>query len=250
MRSIRIEIGRSIHGEPVYLTDKELAYHVEVEGLSGGGKSFFLEYLSRCFTRHQIGYSVITPHREYYDHMLNWLVVRDYKHKIHLFDPSYPHKVVGLDFFWSEYAKKLNDEIDFTTESQLRSQAEDLVRETMRVFGFSNANDFGNIEKRLRHLFYTILERRLSILALKYFIHYSKYVDERKAIIKEIRSESVKDAMEDYYKTSKLEFDRTMSSTLNKLQRFEHPHLQRVIRKAPTLFMSTRLQSGQQQRKI
>jgi hypothetical protein len=229
MRDIKIEIGRSTYGEPVYFTNKELAYHVEIEGLSGGGKSFFLEHLSRCFIKQLIGFLTITPHREYIDHILNWLTVRQYKKKINLFDPSYPHKVAGLDFFWSEYVQNIGEEIDRTTEAQLKSQAEDLVRETMRVFGFSNANDFGNIERRLRNLFYTFLERKLPITYLKYFIHYSKHVEERKEIISLIKSESVREAMEDYYQTSKVEFDRTMSPTLNKLQRFEHPQLQRVM---------------------
>ena len=58
--------------------------------------------------------------------MLNWLVVKDYKRKVNIFDPSYPHKVVGLDFFWSDYAQGIQDEMDRTTEAQLKSQAEDL----------------------------------------------------------------------------------------------------------------------------
>lgn len=230
MRDIKIEIGRSIHGGPIYLTDKELAYHVEVEGLSGGGKSFFLEHLSRCFIRHQIGFFTITPHREYYDHMLNWLAVKQYKGKLHLFDPSHDQKIVGLDFFWSEYVGLIDEPLTRNTESQLKSQAEDLVRDTMRVFGFSNSNEFGNIERRLKSLFYTLLERKLPITALKYFIHHSKHIEERNELIRFIRSESVREAMEDYYhKTTKIEFDRTISPTLNKLQRFEHPHFQRVM---------------------
>jgi DNA helicase HerA-like ATPase len=231
MMPLSIEIGRSITGTPVYLTDRELGSHVEVEGLSGSGKSFFLEWLSRCFVKQQKGFFTITPHREYYDNMLNWLVVKGYEREVNLFDPTYEKKVVGLDFFWSQYAKLIKDEepLNRTIEAQLNSQAEDLIRETMRVFGFSNSNDFGNIERRLRNLFYTLLERRLSITALRYFTHASKHVEERNQIIKKIKSEIVREAMEDYFHTSKAQFDRTVSSTLNKLQRFEHVQFQRVM---------------------
>ena len=88
MTDIRIPVGKSLDGGWVYLTSTELATHIEVVGLSGSGKSFFIEHLSKCFIKSRIGFFTITPHREYYDHMINWLVTTGYKRKTHLLSLS------------------------------------------------------------------------------------------------------------------------------------------------------------------
>lgn len=220
-----IKIGTDLSGNDVYFTYDDVSSHVEVVGNSGSGKSYWLEWVSRCLIKRDIGYTAATPHREYEDHMLNWLVESGYTRKLNIFDPSYPHKVVGLDFFWSNHTEPITRDI----EAAIRSQAEDLVRETLRCFGWSNSNDFGNIERRLRSLFYTLLERRLSITSLSHFTNFEKHKTQRDQIIKEIQSQAMKEAMEGFYKTAKTQFEQEMRSTINKIQRYEHPMFQRVM---------------------
>jgi hypothetical protein len=85
----------------------------------------------------------------------------------------------------------------------------------------------GNIERLLRSFFYTLIDLELSICDLKYFLHWS-YAKERESLIKKISSDEIGAELTDLY-SSKIEFERKISPTKNKLQRFIHPQMKRIM---------------------
>jgi hypothetical protein len=158
---MKIEIGRSVNGGPVYLTEADFLTHLHVQGLSRSGKSFWLLYLIRELIRWRKSFCLLDPHGSLYRDVLAHIVAYSIGRPVVLFDPSYEQRIVGFNPFITEY----------TDEARKMTKAERLGQQLMKVFGLENSDQFGNIERLLRALFFVLLDRELSICDLKYFLY-------------------------------------------------------------------------------
>jgi type IV secretory pathway TraG/TraD family ATPase VirD4 len=217
MRDFRIEIGRRVDGGGVYLTPADLLTHLHILGLSRSGKSMWLLLLIIILLKLRKPLLMIDPHGDLYRKILAWIVAMELKREIILFDPSYEARIVGFNPFQSYYAD----------EGRKMTKAERLSQQLLRIFGMESSDQFGNIERLLRSLFFAILDLGLSICDLKYFIYW-QYEDKRLALINRLSSELIKADLTDLYST-KAEFERKIASTRNKLQRFTHPQMRRIM---------------------
>lgn len=217
MRDFRIEVGRKVEGGGVYLAPADLLTHLHILGLSRSGKSMWLFWLIQQLIRLGKPMVVIDPHASLYKDLLNYVVGRLIGKPLVLFDPSYEARIVGFNPFQTSYAD----------EGRKMTKAERLSQQLLRVFGMDNSDQFGNIERLLRSLFFAILDLSLSICDLKYFIYW-QYEADRLELISQIHSELIKADLMDLY-SSKSEFERKIGSTKNKLQRFIHPQMRRII---------------------
>lgn len=214
---MRLHIG-SCNGQPVYLEKGDLESHIHCMGLSRSGKSKLILYLQMQLIRKQKAFLYLDGHGSGYRDVLGWLVAYCYRQPLVLFNPSFNKRIVGLNFFMTLYRD----------EARIMTKAERLSQQLMKVFGLENSDQFGNIERILRALFYAILYLELSICDLRYFLYW-EFKKERDSFILRINSPEIKAELTDLYST-KVEFDRKISSTKNKLQRFTfHPQMKRVM---------------------
>ena len=214
---MKIEIGRNIKGGGVYLAPGDFITHLHILGLSRSGKSMWLLYLIQELLKQRKPMLVIDPHGNLYRDILNHIVSRCIGRPVVLFDPSYESRIVGFNPFQTTY----------TDEGRKMTKAERLSQQLMHVFGMENTDQFGNIERLLRSLFYTVLDRQLCISDLRYFLYWS-FEKERRPIIEAVSSAEVKAELRDLF-ASEREFERKIGSTKNKLQRFTHPQMRRIM---------------------
>jgi type IV secretory system conjugative DNA transfer VirD4/TraG family protein len=214
---MRIEVGRNVKGGGVYLTPKEFESHLHVIGLTRSGKSMWLLDLVLKLLKLGKSLIVIDPHWKLVNFILNYLVCHSIGRPVTVFDPSYEKRIVGFNPFQTPY----------TDEARKMTKAERLSPQLMHVFGMENTDQYGNIEKYLRAIFFTILDRNLSIADLDCFLHWS-LKDKRRPIIEAVSSLEIKAELKDLY-SSKTEFDRKIGSTKNKLQRFTHRQMKKIM---------------------
>jgi type IV secretory pathway TraG/TraD family ATPase VirD4 len=214
---MKIEIGRNVKGGGVYLVPADFITHLHILGLTRSGKSMWLYHLITTLLKLRKPMLVLDPHGDLYRKILALTIATNLRREIVLFDPSYESKIVGFNPFQTSY----------TDEGRKMTKAERLSQQLMRVFGMENTDQFGNIERLLRALFYAILDLQLSICDLRYFLYW-EYEKERKAMIERISSEQIKADLRELY-SSKAEFEKKIGSTKNKLQRFTHPQMRRIM---------------------
>jgi hypothetical protein len=210
---MHIHIGNNVReGGHVYLTSKELATHVHGIGLSQNGKSRLIQYIAQQLIKAGKAFALIDPHFTLYRDLLAWIVTMRYARPIVLFNPSYLKRIVGFNPVISVY----------TDEARLMTKAERLVTSVLRIWRAENPNHFSNIERWLRCIFYVILEQQLSIGAIRYFVYWHQK-PERDKLIAQVKSESIKDQLRDFYSVPEWKFKQDIESTRNKVQKFIHP---------------------------
>ena len=213
---MRLHIG-SCNGQQVYLEERDLLSHIHCMGLSRSGKSKLILYLKMQLIRKLKALLYMDGHGSGYMDVLGWLVAYCYRQPLVLFNPSYNKRIVGFNPFLTPYRD----------EARIMTKAERLSQQLMKVFGLENSDQFGNIERILRALFYAILYLELSICDLRYFLYW-EFKSKRDFLIERINSPEIKAELIDLY-SSKVEFDRKIASTKNKLQRFTHPQMKRIM---------------------
>lgn len=215
---VQLHIGRNLEeGGNVYLKGKDLITHVHGMGLSRSGKSMLMLYILQQLVRQRKPFCLIDPHGSLYRDFLGWLVAHNYRQPITLFNPSYESWIVGFNPFLTQYED----------EARIMTKAERLSQQLLRVFGLENSDQFGNIERWLRAFFYTVLDWDLSISDLKYLLYW-EFEKERRGLIEMVSSEIIRADLKELY-SSKTEFEKKINSTKNKLQRFTHPQMRRIM---------------------
>lgn len=214
---MKLLIGYS-QGLPVYLTDKELRTHLHGIGLSQQGKSKLIQFLVSQLIKAGKPFCLIDPHYTLYNDILTWIAVNGYSRPIVLFNPSYSKRIVGFNPFISPHQDI----------ARLMTKAERLVSSVLRIWGAQNPNSYSNIERWMRCIFYVILEQQLSIGEIRHFIYWH-HKEEREALIDKLKSFDIKDQLTDFYKVADWKFRQDIESTRNKLQKFIHPQMQRIM---------------------
>ncbi|MGA9770443.1 MAG: hypothetical protein WBV94_15495 [Blastocatellia bacterium] len=145
-----IHIGRNVRdGGKVYLKPQDLITHVHGQGLSRSGKSRLIQHIVQQLVKQGKAFAMFDRHGSLHCDVLSWLVAMNYQRPIVLFNPSYIKRIVGFNPFVSDY----------TDEARLMTKAERLVSSTLRIWGAENPNQFSNIERWLRCIYYAILEQ-------------------------------------------------------------------------------------------
>ena len=216
---VRLHIGRNLkEGGQVYLASQDLITHIHGQGLTRQGKSKLIQYICYQLIKQGKQFCLVDPHGSLFRDLLTWLAVRQYSRPIVLFNPSYLPRIVGFNPFISSY----------TDEARLMTKAERLVSSVLRIWGAENPNQFSNIERWLRCIFYVILEQQLSIGHIRHFIYWHQKA-ERDRLITQIKSESIKDQLRDFYGVPEWKFKQDIESSRNKLQKFIHPQMRRIM---------------------
>ena len=227
---MNIPIGRTHHDNPIAeisagrLINQQVSLtkddhpHADVSGLSMSGKSTFLLWICMQLIKYRKTFCLIDPHGELYRKLLAYLCLINTSMPVHLFDPSYEEKIVGFNSFLSPYED----------EARLMTKARRMCTATLRVFGLGSLDYFGNLERWLTSIYYTMLELKLTVNSLDVFLYWDRK-EERDKLISRLRSQTVKNDLREFYSVSRQEFKKDLQSTRNKLQRFTHQQAKRIM---------------------
>ena len=131
---------------------------MHVVGVSGTGKSYFLEHMIRQDIENGAGVCVIDPHGELYQNLVNWLSEQEIERfrTIHLINPS--------DTNWS---LAFNPLAAGDSDPTVRVGA--MVNACIKVWGNEGLEKTPRLAKCLRLVFYALAANKLSIAEAKTF---------------------------------------------------------------------------------
>lgn len=204
-----IFIGFDANKKKIYLIpeDRE-ATHMHVIGSSGSGKSKFLEWMIREDIKKGRGLCLIDPHGTLYEDIVKWggyqwLTDRE----IILLNPSSGNHVVGFNPF-------------VKTGGDIAVQVDYQITATIRAWGLEGTDETPTLERWLRCIFQTLIEKNLTITAARYLIDY--FEDEVRQHLTENLSQELISAEWKELSESKTprQFRDEILSTKNKLFRF------------------------------
>lgn len=217
---MKLNIGTTLDGLPLYLRSSDFATHVHGIGKSQRGKSRLIAYIVRELVKAGEGVCLIDPHGTLYDMVVNWLAYIDPRlNEIILFNPSYTEKVVGFNPFRLDDAK---------TEERIMTKADRMLEATLRVWGITDTSNAPRLERWLRCLFYIVIEQDCSLEIARYF-RGSQHAEVRTRIIQQTKSAFIREEWE-HLVNSRGGLETQLESTMNKLFKLlVHPTVRRIM---------------------
>jgi hypothetical protein len=159
-----ILIGHTDEGEPIELTEQDLATHVHGIGASRFGKSKWLEWFARENILAGQGFCLIDPEGTAYNNLVEWLAYIDAPPiEVILFNPSYPGRVVGFNPF-----RRRKEEVGV--------QAERMLSATLKAWGQDNPNQTPELERWLRGVYHALLNSGYSLPFARYLVSWDEKV--------------------------------------------------------------------------
>jgi hypothetical protein len=158
-RSLHLGLGSG--GDALFLDPEHRKTHMHVLGVSGKGKSYFLEYLIRQDIRNGDGLCLIDPHGTLYHKVVAWcsehpeLVSWD---KLVLFDASAP----GWTFGFNPLRFGEGADIAFSVDSMVSAFAQ--------VWGGEDTNSTPLLKRVLRSLLHALVENDLTLREADYLL--------------------------------------------------------------------------------
>ena len=224
MRGIKLGkglvLGNTADGRKIYLSPKQRSLHMQVIGASGRGKSKFIEGMIRQDIINNNGLCLIDPHGYLYNDLVDWCAAKGMldkgKKKIILFDPSEPDWTFGYNPLPSDM-------------NNLAFYVDEMVRATVKVWGMKNVDETPRMAKWLNNIYYTLAEKKLSLLEAKYLIT-AEHIAVRKELTEDLKEDVIRNAWRDLNKKKAIPFEDKMESSENKLNRFIiNPAIKNII---------------------
>jgi hypothetical protein len=172
-----LHLGLGSGGDALFLDAEHRKTHMHVLGVSGKGKSYFLEYLIRQDIRNGDGLCLIDPHGTLYHKIVAWcsehpeLVSWD---RLVLFDASAP----GWTFGFNPLRFGEGADISFSVDSMVSAFAQ--------VWGGEDTNSTPLLKRVLRSLLHALVENGLTLREAEYLLTvceefgpFRKYITER-----------------------------------------------------------------------
>lgn len=120
---------------PIRLNSEARATHMHVLGISGTGKTSFLEHMVRQDILAGHGVTIIDPHGGFYDNTVNWILSKEL-HKertIHLLNPSDTEHTFGFNPLSVNNGSSLNYRVDAMVDAIVRAWGGGSLSETPRL---------------------------------------------------------------------------------------------------------------------
>lgn len=155
----RTFLGFDKDGERIFIDEETRSWHMHVIGATGTGKSKFLEWMIRGDIRDGCGLCLIDPHGDLYDEILRWCAYENLlsSRDIILFNPSSGDYVTGFNPFSQG-------------EGEIDAQVNRRIQVTLKAWGMERSDNTPTLERWLRCIYWTLIERRLSIVEAQYLI--------------------------------------------------------------------------------
>jgi len=202
-------IGFDANGKKIFSTPEDRAStHMHVIGSSGSGKSKFLEWMIREDIKNGQGLCLIDPEGTLYEDIVQWAGYHWLTDRgIILLNPSSADHVIGFNPF-----RDIGGDIAVQVDYQITA--------TIRAWGLENTDETPTLERWLRCIFQTLIEKRQTIIAARYLINYFEN-EVRDYLTSELSKEIIQEEWKELSssKTPK-QFQDEILSTKNKLFRF------------------------------
>ncbi|MEM7241326.1 MAG: type IV secretion system DNA-binding domain-containing protein [Pseudomonadota bacterium] len=153
-----VRLGQGSDGE-ITVADHLRDTHMHILGISGQGKSYFIEQIVREDILNGHGVCVIDPHGELFENLSRWIVTKniDTYRKVHLLDPSNP----DWSFGWNPLAVE--------DGRSLSAKVETLVDAFEKVWGGGSFAQTPRLRKCLSAVLYALGHNKLSLAEARFF---------------------------------------------------------------------------------
>lgn len=194
---------------PIRLQPSARATHMHVMGVSGMGKSYFLEHLIRQDIAGGAGVCLIDPHGELYNNVLRWLVSEGWHRvkTVHLLNPSDEHYTFGFNPLVVENGTPLDYRVDAMVDACVKVWGGEDVRQTPRL------------AKCLRAVFTALAANRLSLAEARFLVS-SHHRDEAEHLTRAIPNPEFRAVWDDLLAAGGREFREYLESTVSRLLAF------------------------------
>ncbi|CRI66933.1 hypothetical protein THIOKS13320005 [Thiocapsa sp. KS1] len=158
-RSLHLGLGSG--GEALFLDPEHRKTHMHVLGVSGKGKSYFLEYLIRQDIRNGEGLCLIDPHGTLYHNIVAWCSEEPELvswNKLVLFDASAPGWKVGFN------------PLSFGAGADISFSVDAMVSAFSQVWGGEDTNSTPLLKRVLRCMLHALVENGLTLREAEYLI--------------------------------------------------------------------------------
>ncbi len=155
-----LHLGATEAGEPLCIDYDARKTHMHVLGVSGKGKTYFLEYLIRQDIRNGDGLCLIDPHGTLYHSVVAWCAAHPAVvswDKLILLDASAPGWAFGFN------------PLDFGGAS-LSFAVDAMASAVAQVWGGEDMNRKPTLKRVLRNVFYALAEQGLTLLEAEYLV--------------------------------------------------------------------------------
>lgn len=166
-----IQLARA-QGEVVRIANSARDRHMHVLGLSGFGKSYFLEQLIRQDIVAGHGVCVIDPHGELYDNLVHWIASERMEtiRTIHLLNPSDANFTFGFNPLCMENGTRLEYRVDA------------MVDACLKVWGGGDLTDTPRLAKCLTAVLHALAANKLSLTEARFLTNTRHYREAQKLI--------------------------------------------------------------------
>lgn len=154
---------------PVYISQEEMNRHWAIAGISGRGKSRFLEQIVRQHLRAAHGGLILDPHGFLYEDILAYVASHGYRDRIIAINVNETDYSVGLNFLDNSW---LDD-------AALASQ---IMKGIAKVFGQNEGDTLPRLERWQRSLLISLIQAKLTLADMLDFLSTSNPVYRRSAL--------------------------------------------------------------------
>lgn len=155
-----LHLGATAAGEPLYIDYAARKTHMHVLGVSGKGKTCFLEYLIRQDIRNGDGLCLIDPHGTLYHNIVAWCAAHPAVvswDKLILLDATAPGWAFGFN------------PLDFAGAS-LPFAVDAMASAVAQVWGGEDLHQTPTLKRVLWNVFYALAEQGLTLLEAEYLL--------------------------------------------------------------------------------
>ena len=145
----------------VFLSDNDLATHLQILGASGGGKSMLIQILVRQLITLMYGFSLIDPHGDLINHILRFLgsLITSSSHDAQKWMEHFRSRLILIEPFNPQYSVGFNP-LEATEETRYP-----LIVELVSIFRQLWASYWGpRMEELLKNTFLTLSANNLTLL--------------------------------------------------------------------------------------
>lgn len=200
-------IGYNAKEKKMHLAHDVRKTHMHVIGSTGTGKSKFLEWMIREDIKKGHGLCLIDPHGSLYENIIKWCAYHNIKDRdIILINPSRGDHVIGFNPF-NRFAEDVSVQVDY------------MITATIRAWDMEGTDETPTLERWLRCIYQTLVEKSVSLLAAEFLIdHYEATV--REYLTSNLSNRLITSEWKRIDTARQRQFDDEIISTKNRLMRF------------------------------
>ena len=202
-----IFVGYNAKERKMFLTPENRETHMHIIGSTGTGKSKLIEWMMREDIKKGHGLCLIDPHGTLYENIIKWGAYHDIRDRdIILINPSRGDHVIGFNPF-VRFADDVSVQVDY------------MITATIRAWDMEGTDETPTLERWLRCIYQTLVEKSVSLLAAEFLIdHYESTV--REYLTSNLSNRLITSEWKRIDTTRQRQFDEEIISTKNRLMRF------------------------------